>query len=85
MESGREKNFQHFPKENYYFQGVSQVAPAEVEAILIGHPSVLDAAVIGIKDERHGEVPKAFVVLKPGAKADADELKKYVAGEFCIS
>lgn len=57
-----------------------QVAPAELEAILVGHPAVKDAAVVGIEDERLGEAPKAFVVLKPGAaKIAAEELKKYVA------
>jgi len=48
-----------------------QVAPAELEAVLLSHPLVADAAVIGIKDERAGEAPKAFVVLKPGVEASA--------------
>jgi acyl-CoA synthetase (AMP-forming)/AMP-acid ligase II len=39
-----------------------QVAPAELEALLVTHPAVTDAAVIGRPDERHGEVPVAFVV-----------------------
>ena len=41
-----------------------QVPPAELEALLISHPSVTDAAVIGVPDEEAGELPKAFVVLK---------------------
>ena len=41
-----------------------QVAPAELEAVLLSHPSIADAAVIPIADEECGEVPKAFVVLK---------------------
>ena len=41
-----------------------QVAPAELEAVLLSHPSVADAAVIGSPDEESGEVPKAFVVRK---------------------
>jgi acyl-CoA synthetase (AMP-forming)/AMP-acid ligase II len=40
-----------------------QVAPAELEALLVSHPVVSDAAVIGVPDEEAGEVPKAFVVL----------------------
>src|SRR2546427_1225674 len=48
-----------------------QVAPAELEAILLTHPAVADAAVIPCKDEEAGEVPKAFVVMKSEASAAA--------------
>ncbi len=41
-----------------------QVAPAELEAVLVSHPRIADAAVIGVPNERHGESPKAFVVKK---------------------
>lgn len=54
-----------------------QVPPAELEAVLIGHPSVTDAAVIPVPDEASGEVPKAFVVLSQ--PIDADALMAYVA------
>jgi len=43
-----------------------QVPPAELEALLLTHPAVEDAAVIGVKDESSGELPRAYVVLKPG-------------------
>jgi len=46
-----------------------QVAPAELEAVLLAHPSVADAAVIGSPDEESGEVPKAFVVRKDDISA----------------
>ncbi|HEX9775190.1 MAG TPA: 4-coumarate--CoA ligase family protein [Actinomycetota bacterium] len=56
-----------------------QVPPAELEALLITHPAVVDVAVIGIPDEEAGELPKAFVVLKPGAEATGDELMAFTA------
>ena len=43
---------------------ILQVAPAELEALLISHPKIEDAAVIGIADEECGELPKAFIVAK---------------------
>ncbi len=54
-----------------------QVPPAELEAILLTHPAVMDAAVIPSPDEEAGEVPKAFIVLK--AAAAAEEIKEFVA------
>ena len=54
-----------------------QVAPAELEAVLLSHPAVADAAVIPRPDEGAGEIPKAFVVLK--GEADAEELMAFVA------
>jgi acyl-CoA synthetase (AMP-forming)/AMP-acid ligase II len=48
-----------------------QVAPAELEAILLTHPAVADAAVIPCKDDEAGEVPKAFVVVKSETSATA--------------
>jgi acyl-CoA synthetase (AMP-forming)/AMP-acid ligase II len=54
-----------------------QVAPAELEALLVTHPAVADAAVIGSPDEECGEVPKAFVVLK--GQATGDEVMAYIA------
>ncbi|HYX41840.1 MAG TPA: hypothetical protein VE821_09095 [Pyrinomonadaceae bacterium] len=61
-----------------------QVAPAELEAVLLTHPSVADAAIVSSPDDEAGEVPKAFVVLKTGdaptdATAMAEELLAYVA------
>ncbi|XP_063370882.1 uncharacterized protein LOC134659179 [Cydia amplana] len=56
-----------------------QVAPAELEAVLLQYPAVRDAGVVGIPDSQAGEVPRAFVVLQPGATATAEELQKFVA------
>ena len=50
-------------KELIKYKGM-QIAPAELEAVLLGHPSIADAAVIPLADEEAGQVPKAFVVLK---------------------
>src|SRR5438445_3408576 len=54
------------------------VGPAEVEAVLCEHPAVADAGVIGKRDDEAGEIPKAFVQLRPNAQATADELIAFV-------
>jgi acyl-CoA synthetase (AMP-forming)/AMP-acid ligase II len=56
-----------------------QVAPAELEALLLEHPAVADAAVVGSPDEESGEVPKAFVVAAGGRDLDVAELQEFVA------
>ena len=55
-----------------------QVAPAELEALLLHHPKIKDAAVIGVPHERLGEAPKAFVVRKNPSALEESEIKKYV-------
>ncbi len=67
-------------KELIKYKGL-QIAPAELEAVLLGHPGVADAAVIPIADECAGEVPKAYVVLKGAAESgDVEgEIMQYVA------
>jgi acyl-CoA synthetase (AMP-forming)/AMP-acid ligase II len=64
-------------KEMIKFRGY-QVAPAELEGVVMEHPSVLDAAVIPKPDFEAGEVPKAFVVLKPGEELSAAALQNFV-------
>nr|AVX48616.1 acyl-CoA synthetase 5 [Tagetes erecta] len=56
-----------------------QVAPAELEGILLGHPSVEDAAVVGLPDKEAGEIPGAHVVISKDAKESEEDLMKYVA------
>jgi acyl-CoA synthetase (AMP-forming)/AMP-acid ligase II len=56
-----------------------QIAPAELEAVLLRHPAIADAAVIPSPDEQTGEVPKAFVVLK--APAELDAILAFVAAQ----
>ena len=62
--------------------GGENVAPAEVEAHLGGHPSVKMAQVIGKPDEKYGEVAVAFVELMPGMSASADELIAHCHGQL---
>ena len=65
-------------KELIKFKGF-QVAPAELEALLITHPKVADVAVIGAPDYDAGEVPKAFVAAQPGENVTIEELQTLVA------
>ncbi len=57
-----------------------QVAPAELEAMLLALPEVADAAVIGVLDEDQQEIPKAFVVAAPGADLTEESLMATIAG-----
>jgi long-chain acyl-CoA synthetase len=61
-------------KRELILRGGYSVVPAEVEATLLGHPAVAEAAVVGIADAELGEEVAAFVTLRPGAAARAEEL-----------
>jgi len=54
-----------------------QVWPREIEEVLTTHPAVLEAGVAGVPDPAKGEVAYAWVVLKPGTAATAEELRAY--------
>ncbi|WP_082492795.1 class I adenylate-forming enzyme family protein [Arthrobacter sp. Leaf69] len=60
-----------------YISGGENVAPAEVEAALLAHPAVAQAAVVGVADERWGETGVAFVVIRPGMATDEQELLEH--------
>jgi long-chain acyl-CoA synthetase len=71
-----EEGFFHISdrKKDMIIAGGYNIYPADVEAVLFENPKVLEAAVIGIPDERRGETVKAFVVLKEGETATEDEI-----------
>jgi fatty-acyl-CoA synthase len=65
-----------------YISGGENVYPAEIEAVLHEHPAIADAAVVGVADQRWGEVGVAFVVLRAARSADEAELLAYCRGRL---
>src|SRR5262245_50611098 len=65
-------------KDDMIIRGGENIAPAEVEAVLVSHPAIEEAAVVGVPDDEWGQRVPAFVALRPGAETSAEEL-----GEFC--
>ncbi|MBI1849435.1 MAG: AMP-binding protein [Planctomycetes bacterium] len=61
-------------KKDIIISGGENISTIEVEQAVASHPAVMECAVIAIPDEKWGERPKAFVTLKPGASASADEI-----------
>jgi acyl-CoA synthetase (AMP-forming)/AMP-acid ligase II len=61
-------------KKDMFIVGGFNAYPAEIEGFLLEHPAVAQAAVIGVPDERMGQVGKAFIVLRPGEAVSEDEL-----------
>jgi fatty-acyl-CoA synthase len=57
--------------------GGENISSVEVEGVLLRHPAVQEAAVVGLPDTRWGEAPHAFVVLKQAASVDAEELRQF--------
>jgi len=62
--------------------GGENISTIEVEAAIVSHPAVLEVAVVGVPHEKWGERPKAFVVLRPGATATAEEIIGHVCGQI---
>jgi fatty-acyl-CoA synthase len=58
--------------------GGENVFPVEVEHLLAGHPAIVEAAAIGVEDDRFGQRLKAFVVVRKGASLTEDEVRDYV-------
>ena len=64
-------------RKDMFISGGENIFPAEVEMVLLDHPDIAEAAVIGVADERWGEVGRAFVVVKPGRTLDAAALANH--------
>jgi acyl-CoA synthetase (AMP-forming)/AMP-acid ligase II len=64
-------------KKDMIISGGENIYPAEIENVLMGHPAVVDCAVIGVPSERWGETVKALVVAAPEARPEAKELVDY--------
>ncbi len=69
-------------KKDMIIVGGFNVYPREVEEILYQHPKVKEAAVVGVKEDVHGEIVKAFVVLKEGETASEQEIKDFFQGKI---
>ncbi len=88
----RAGDFVHADEQGYYWfvsreddiikSSSYRIGPEEIEITLATHPAVLDAAIIGVPDQVRGQIAKAFVVLKPGAKLTSDELIEYCRGKI---
>jgi fatty-acyl-CoA synthase len=72
--------FVHGRLDDVIVRGGENLSPGEIETVLLGHPAVESAAVVGIPDVEWGERVVAAVVLQPGAQVDEDELRDHVRG-----
>ncbi len=68
-------------KDNMIITGGEKVFPSEVETVLLNHPAVYDAAVIGVADEKWGEVVTAVLILKDGATTTEEEIVAHCRGK----
>lgn len=60
-------------------RGGENIHPLEIENCLLAHPSVADVSVVGVLDERYGEVVAAFVIRQQGADMKGQEARDYIA------
>jgi len=67
-------------KKDMYISGGENIYPAEIEKVLLTHPKTFDAGIVGIPDEKWGEVGKAFIVLKPGETMRNGEVFEFLKG-----
>lgn len=64
-------------RKDMFISGGENVYPVEIEAVLLEHPGVREVAVIGIPDERWGEVGRAYIVAAPGQEPEQEELARH--------
>ena len=69
-------------KKDLIISGGENISSVEVEQALCAHPAVLEAAVVGMPHDRWGEVPRAFVTLRPAQSVDAEALAEFVAARL---
>ncbi|XP_046655334.1 4-coumarate--CoA ligase 1-like isoform X3 [Daphnia pulicaria] len=67
-------------KELIKFKGL-QVSPTELEKILLGHPDIQDAAVAPVPDEAAGELPRAYIIKRPGSAVTENDIAKFIADQ----
>jgi fatty-acyl-CoA synthase len=68
-------------EKDIYVSGGENVYPAEIEKVLHTHPKIFDAGIVGVPDEKWGEVGKAFIVLKPGETMGNGEVFEFLKGK----
>jgi long-chain acyl-CoA synthetase len=69
-------------KKDLIIAGGYNIYPREVEEILYEHPKILEVCVAGVPDSYRGEIVKAFVILRSGEQASADEIREFVKGRL---
>ncbi|MHA1577856.1 MAG: acyl-CoA synthetase [Candidatus Thorarchaeota archaeon] len=69
-------------KKDMFISGGENVYPTEIEELLYKHPSILEAAVLGVPNEKWGEIGKAFIVLKSGKSLNQEELLNFLTGKL---
>lgn len=69
-------------RKDMFISGGENVYPVEIEAVLIEHPAILEAAVIGVADAKWGEVGRAFIVLRPDCDVGSEALAAHCAGRI---
>jgi long-chain acyl-CoA synthetase len=68
-------------KKDLIITGGFNIYPSDMEAVIVQHPAVAEAAVVGVPSRDWGETPVAFVALKDGASVEAGQLREWVNGQ----